>query len=160
MICHIAALSNNNVIGNGGDMPWHLPEDLKFFKQKTLNHCIIMGRKTFESIGKPLPKRTNVVVTRNKNWSHEGCHAFSSIEEATAFCQEQTPNQDIFIIGGGELYKSTLPLANRLYLTRIDTTLQGDTTYPDNWQGDFKLISEEKHENEKYKFAFCEYERS
>ena len=113
MICHIAALSKNRVIGDKGDLPWRLPEDLKYFKATTLGHCLIMGRKTFESLGRPLPKRTNVVVTRNSDWVAEGCHAFTSVNKALEFCKQQTPDQKIFIAGGGEIFKQTLDLADQ-----------------------------------------------
>lgn len=158
MICHIAALSKNRAIGKDGDLPWHIPEDLKFFKEKTLNHCVIMGRKTFESLKKPLPNRTNVVVTKNPNWSAEGCEVFSSIDAALDFCKQKTPDKDIFIAGGGEIFKSTLNITDKLYLTLIDSEFEGDAFYPE-WQEKFKLTEKRAGQHKDLTYHFCVFHR-
>ena len=134
ILSHIAALGKNKVIGSKGSLPWHLPEDLKFFRQKTLGHIIVMGRKTFESFKKPLEDRLHVVVTRKKNYPvSEKIEVFNNIESAFGFCasQSQKWGEEVFIIGGGEIYKQTLDYAHRLYLTLIDDEFDGDTKYPD-----------------------------
>ena len=123
----IVARARNGVIGNRGAMPWHLPEDLAHFKRTTLGHCIIMGRKTWDSIGRPLPGRRNIVVTRNAHWRAEGAEAASSLDAALALCG----SGDVFVIGGGELYAEALrrPVAG-LHLTEIDADFEGDARFP------------------------------
>jgi len=123
----IAALARNRVIGAGNRMPWHLPEDLRFFKATTLGHPVIMGRKTYASIGRALPGRRNVVVSRQANLQIDGVEIAHSLEAAVALCAEAT---EVFVIGGGELYALALPLATRMVLTEIDTELAGDTYFP------------------------------
>ncbi|HOP04329.1 MAG TPA: dihydrofolate reductase [Tenuifilaceae bacterium] len=128
MISIIVAIAENNVIGKNNQLIWHISEDLKRFKLLTTGHCIIMGRKTFESIGKALPKRTNIVVSRNEKYRAEGCQVVNSLETALGLC----PNYDeVFIIGGGELYREALPLAKKLYITRIHRAYEGDTYFPE-----------------------------
>ena len=144
----IVATAHNNVIGRNNELPWHLPQDLKYFKSVTLGKPIIMGRKTFESIGKPLPGRTNIVVTRQKNWSFAGVLVAKSVEEALEigkqFCNEQGKHaEEVMVIGGAEIYRHALSLADRIYLTRIDVSIEGADAYfpelaPDSWE----LISE------------------
>jgi len=123
----IAALARNRVIGAGNRMPWHLPEDLRFFKATTLGHPVIMGRKTYASIGRALPGRRNVVVSRQANLQIDGVEIAHSLEAAVALCAEAT---EVFVIGGGELYALALPLATRMVLTEIDTELAGDAYFP------------------------------
>lgn len=120
----IVAASRNGVIGAGGKLPWHLPTDLKRFKQLTMGRPILMGRRTFESIGKPLPGRTNIVITRQPGFQACGATVAHSLEEALQLCEGQA---EVFVIGGAEIYKQALPLADRIYLTRIDQDFQGDT---------------------------------
>lgn len=120
----IVAASRNGVIGKGGRLPWRLPADLKRFKQLTLGHPVIMGRKTLESIGKPLPGRTNIVITRRKNYSCCGALTAGSLEEALRMCEKEA---EIFVIGGAQIFDQALPLADRIYLTRIDQDFEGDT---------------------------------
>lgn len=122
----IVAASQNWVIGNKGTLPWHLSDDLKNFKQVTLNKPIIMGRKTFESIGRPLPKRKNIVISRTVN-KIPGCEVFSSL--ANAITAHNTASE-IMIIGGSEIYQAALPMTNRIYLTEVKSTVQGDTFFP------------------------------
>ncbi len=127
----IVALSENNAIGKNGKIPWHLPNDLKHFKKVTLGHHIIMGRKTFDSIGKPLPGRTNVVVTNQKDLKIEGCEVVNSLGAALAIAR--LDNQDeVFIIGGASIYEKMLADAEKIYLTRVQTKVIGaDTYFPD-----------------------------
>ena len=134
----IVAMTKNHVIGQENKMPWHLPADLAWFRQNTLGKPVIMGRKTFESIGRPLPKRTNIVLSRQP-FIHEGVLWQDSMESAVDFAGD---SQEQMIIGGGQLFKQALPLANRLYLTEIQTELAGDTFFPqisyDEWEIEFE----------------------
>src|SRR5712692_10003454 len=119
----IAAVARNGVIGHRTRMPWHLPEDLRRFRRLTLGHAVIMGRRTFESIGKPLAGRSNIVVTRSRDWTRLGCHAAHSLESALAAVHEPL---DAFVIGGAEIYALALPIACRLYMTEIERDFEGD----------------------------------
>ena len=120
----LVAASDNGVIGANNKLPWHLPADLKRFKELTMGHPIIMGRKTFESIGKPLPGRTNIVVTRQKEFQACGCMTVHSLEDALLYCEDA---QEAFIVGGAEIYRQALPFADRIYLTRVHRNFDGDT---------------------------------
>ena len=124
----VAAMAKNRVIGKDNDMPWHLPADLAHFKKVTLGKPIIMGRKTYESIGRPLPGRQNVVISRNADYKVEGCDTVTSIEAAIELVKQ---HDEVMIIGGGFLYSQVLPLANKLYLTFIDLDVDGDTQFPE-----------------------------
>lgn len=161
-LSHIVAASKNNVIGTQGDLPWSLPEDLKFFREKTQGHAMIMGRKTFESFPnqKPLPHRLNVVITRQKNYQAPGAYVCSSLEEAINYCKERQDQfgEEIFIIGGGEIYQQSLSLVDRVYLTRIYQEFQGDTTYPSLKDSEFKLV-EQRDFHEPVDYSFLTYER-
>ncbi len=128
IISVIVAVSENNVIGKNNDIPWHLPTDLKYFKKVTTGHHIIMGRKTYESIGRPLPNRTNIVVSRNKDLKIEGVTVVQSVDAALALAQ-MNGEDEAFIIGGESIYKSLLPEAERLYLTRVFTQIEGGTAF-------------------------------
>ncbi len=143
----IVAATPKNVIGRNNELPWHLPQDLKYFKSITLGKPIIMGRKTFESIGKPLPGRTNIVVTRQADWSYAGVLVAKNIAVALVigqqFLNEQNQGaEEIMVIGGAEIYRLALPLANRVYLTRINIDIDGDAFFPDLPSAEWKLISE------------------
>ncbi len=140
MISIIAAVSENNVIGNKGGIPWHLPRDFKYFKEITMGHPIVMGRKTFESIGKPLPKRENIILTR-QNILIDGCTIVHDIEEI----KDIAKNQEVFIIGGAEIYKKFLPLADKIYLTLVHTKVEGDTLFPEHSSNDWKCVFSEEH---------------
>lgn len=132
IISMIAAVSENMVIGRNNDLPWHLPDDMKYFMQTTKGHCVIMGRKNYESIPekfRPLPNRVNIVVTRQKDFIAPGCMVVGSLEEAIDKGRERS-NEEIFLIGGAEIYKSGLAIANRLYLTEIKATIEGDVYFP------------------------------
>ena len=153
MITIIAAAAENNALGKDNDLLWHLPDDFKRFKQLTTGHFIIMGRKTFESFPKPLPNRTHVIITRQKDYTApEGCLVVPSLKKALETCPE---NEDIYIIGGGEIYQQSMELANCIELTRVHTTLEADTFFPKINLKDWKLIFEEFHpKDEKHLFDF------
>ncbi len=155
----IAALAKNRVIGIENRLPWRLPEDLAHFKALTLNHPILMGRKTFESLGRPLPGRTNIVITRNVDYRRDGCLVADSIPAAIALCED---TDEVFFIGGAELYAQVIPLADRLYLTEVDVDAQGDAWFPDYDRSAFREISRESHTGGKgdtLRFDFVVYER-
>ena len=160
----IAVLASNGVIGRDNRLPWHLGTDLKRFKALTTGHHLVMGRKTFESLGKPLPGRTTVVITRQKAFSAPpGVVVVASIDEALRVAG-QRGDDEVFIAGGGEIYRQALHLADRMYLTRIHAEVEGDTTFPE-----FDDVSEwnltdsehfEADENNDYPFSFLTYERA
>ena len=127
MLSLIVAASRNGVIGAGGKLPWHLPADLQRFKKLTMGHPILMGRKTFKSIGKPLPGRTNIVITRQEGFQACGAAVAHSLEEALQMCEKEA---EVFVIGGAEIYKQALPLADKIYLTRVEQDFEGDTFLP------------------------------
>lgn len=131
----VAAMGKNRVIGVDGGMPWHLPADLKHFKAMTMGHPIVMGRRTFESIGRALPGRRNVVLSRSLAEAPPGCELFASLEEA----QKTVESGPLMVIGGGELYRAALPLAARMELTFIDASPAGDTHFPQWAHGDWQL---------------------
>lgn len=161
----IAALTKNRVIGKNNDLPWHLPDDMKYFMKTTSGHAVIMGRKNYDSIPekfRPLPNRTNMVVTRNKNLQAPGCLIFHSVEEALNKARSSN-EEEAFVIGGAEIYALSLPLATRLYLTEIDTELQGDTHFPEIDPQQWKEISRKHHgpdERHVYGFDFVVYEKN
>ncbi|MEQ1662513.1 MAG: dihydrofolate reductase [Thiobacillus sp.] len=142
----IAALAKNRVIGIENRLPWRLPEDLAHFKALTLAHPILMGRKTFESLGRPLPGRTNIVITRNPDYAPDGCRVADSIPAAIALCQDA---DEVFFIGGAELYAQVIPLADRLYLTEVDIEAEGDAWFPDFDRSAFSEHSRVPHIGEK-----------
>lgn len=159
MISMIVAADENNVIGKDNQLIWHLPDDLKFFKQKTSGHCIIMGRNTFESVGKPLPNRTNIIITRDKNYAAEGCVVVHSLEAALEKAHEVDPNP--FIVGGEQIYRLALPLAETIYLTRIHHEFEGDRHFPglgDEWV-ETESIPHTTDEKHAYAFTFKTYEK-
>lgn len=144
----IAAAARNNVIGRENQLPWHLPQDLKYFKAVTLGKPVIMGRKTFESIGKPLPGRTNIVVSRRSGAAlFEGVRQAASLDDALklarqALAEQGLPDGEVMIMGGGEIYRNSLPLADRVYLTRVDIEPEGDTYFPSLPESEWRLASE------------------
>lgn len=148
----IAAIAENNALGKDNDLLWHLPDDFKRFKQITSGHYIIMGRKTFESFPKPLPNRTHVIITRQKNYNPEGCIVVDSIENAIEACPK---GEDIFIIGGGEIYTLGIDFADSLEITRVHESFEADAFFPEIDRNKWKMISEEYHPaDEKHKFDF------
>lgn len=140
----IVATAHNNVIGKDNDIPWYLPADLQYFKKTTLNHHIIMGRNCYASIGKPLPKRTNVIVTRDPYFISSNCLVARSIPEAIHMAHENGETE-AFIIGGGQIYTQSMDLCDKLYLTEVDLTVDGDIFFPPLDMNQWELISEEKH---------------
>jgi dihydrofolate reductase len=155
----IAAVARNGTIGQDNALPWHLPQDLRRFKTLTLGHPIVMGRKTFESIGRPLPGRRNIVVTRNAGVAIVGCETAGSFDAAVASCADTAG--EIFVIGGAQLYALALPHAQRLYLTEIATDFSGDARFPDFDRGGWTEISREHHHAEAgFDFDFSVYERN
>lgn len=151
----IVAAAENNVIGKDNDMPWRLSADLRRFKKLTMGHHIIMGRKTFESIGKPLPGRTSVIITRNKDYKQEGCIVVHSLDEAL----ETIKDEEVFIIGGGEIYNMAFEKANKLYLTRVHANPEGDTCIPevDNRWKEVEREDFQKDEKNQYDYSFIDY---
>lgn len=144
MISIIVAMAQNRVIGKNNKMPWHISEDLRRFKRITTGHTVVMGRKTYASIGKPLPRRKNIVLTRDVHFSATGVDVIHSIEALKEICSEQ---EEIFIIGGAEIYRQFLPLAEKIYLTLIKKDVEGDAYFPTVvWERDFQELerSEEK----------------
>ncbi len=128
MIILIAAVAENNALGNNNDLLWHLPKDFKRFKEITSGHYIIMGRKTFESFPKPLPNRTHVIITRQKDYAHEGCIVVQNLEKAIEVCPK---NEDIFVIGGGEIYSQSIHLADQLDITKVHHSFEADVYFPE-----------------------------
>lgn len=138
----IVAMASNRVIGINNTLPWHLPEDLKRFKALTMGHHIIMGRKTYESLGRLLPGRTTVIVTRNKSYNVEGALIADSLEAAIALCKD---DDEPFLIGGAELYKAGLKLATRLYITQVHAEFEGDAFFADNDLNHWQLSEKKDH---------------
>jgi dihydrofolate reductase len=161
----IVAAAKNGVIGRNNQLPWHLPQDLKYFKSVTIGKPIIMGRKTFESIGKPLPGRTNIVVSRQQEWRFEGVlvadNVARAIEMAGQLSDEKNHTIDeIMVIGGAEIYRHALPLANKIYLTRINDDVQGDAYFSELPSDEWKLLSETAGDAEaKISHSFLVFER-
>lgn len=149
-IALVVAAAENNAIGNNNQLLWRLPNDMKFFKNTTWGMPVIMGRKTFESLGKPLAGRTNIVITRQENWSVPGVQVVKDLEDAIA-ASADTDAKEAYVIGGGEIYALALPLAQRIYLTRVHATLEGDTYFPAFERSQWELLSnldfpaDEKH---------------
>jgi dihydrofolate reductase len=150
----IVAYAKNRVIGFKGQIPWHLSEDLKRFKKLTTGFTIVMGRKTYESIGRPLPKRRNVVLTRDKNFKAEGIDVCASLEEALAEAKSRN-EEKVFIIGGGEIYRQSLALADELLITHVDKEVEGDAFFPEWDESLFEESKREDHEN----YSFVDYQR-
>ena len=156
MIKIIVATSKNKVIGNNNELIWKLSSDLKRFKELTTGHPVVMGRKTYESIGKPLPNRRNIIITRNLEYEVNGCEVVSSLEEALLIT-----NNDCFIIGGGEIYNQSIELADRIYLTLVHKEFEGDTRFPELGKEWAKMSRKDFEADEKneYDYSFIEYDR-
>ena len=160
MITLIVAMGKNREIGKENQLLWHLPKDLKHFKELTSGHPIIMGRKTYESIGKPLPNRTNIVISRKNDWFEEGILIVGSIKEAVKFAKKI--DEEVFVIGGGNIYEQTIDLADKLEVTLVDAVLDADTFFPKINEKIWQKTNEERHQkDEKNEFDFCfqTYER-
>jgi len=161
IVSAIVAVSRNGVIGKDNDLPWHLPTDMKYFKRTTLGHHVIMGRKNFVAMGRPLPGRTNVVITRNPDFTAGGSPVVHSVEEALKLA-EQNGEAEAFIIGGGEIYAASMALWDRLYLTRVEAEVEGDVFFPDWEASDWHKVYEEAFpadEKNEYPFTILQYER-
>ncbi len=160
-ISMIVAASENQVIGVGNDLPWRLPDDMKFFVKTTKGHHILCGRKNLESFGKLLPKRTNLILTRDQNFRFEGAEIFQSIDEAIAFAKDNGENE-LMVIGGGEIYKQVLPQTDCIYLTRVHTKIDGDTYFPkldpEVWE-EHKGAYHPVDERHAHAFTFYKYTR-
>jgi dihydrofolate reductase len=163
MISIVVAVSKNGVIGKNNDLPWNLPTDRKHFKEITIGKPVIMGRKTFDSIlsrlGKPLPERKNIVITRQEDYKAEGVTIAHSIGEALKLFRNET---EVFVIGGSEIYKEALPFTDRIYLTQVETEIDGDARFPDVSVDNWTLKKAEAHkrdEKNEFDYTFLIYER-
>jgi dihydrofolate reductase len=161
MITIIAAIGKNNELGKNNDLIWHLPADLKRFKKVTSGHHILMGRTTFESIGKPLPNRTSVIITRNKNYFKDGCLIAHSIDEAISICDKE---DHLFIIGGAQIYEQALhhPLVKKLDITLVHESFEADVFFPEIDNSIWKQVSREDFQADdknEYDYSFVSYER-
>lgn len=156
IISLIAAMGKNRVIGKDNSLPWKLPEDMKRFKKLTLGKPVIMGRKTFESIGKPLPDRKNIILTKDKNYRAEGCIIAHSADNALKAAKT---GKEIMIAGGEQIFREFLPKASRMYLTFIDKDFEGDAHFPKYNQAEWKETKREEHQND-YSYSFVDLERT
>jgi dihydrofolate reductase len=159
MTSFVVAIAENGVIGNDNKLLWHLPADLKFFKQTTMGHPIIMGRKTFDSIGRVLPGRRNIVITRNKDFKKEGVDVFHSVEE---LMKNVNTNEELMVIGGAEIYRLFFLTCDRLYITWVHHKFEGDTFFPEFNLEEWKEISSEKHlkdEKNAFDYTFAIYDK-
>ncbi len=161
-ISAIAAVAKNNVIGHQNGIPWYLPADFKYFKKITTGHPIIMGRNCYESIGRPLPNRTNIIITRDPFYLVSGCVVVHSIEEALMYA-EDLDAEEVFIIGGGEIYSRTVHLWSKLFLTEVDLEPEGEIFFPQlNFDAEWQEVSRENHladEKNEHNYSFVVYER-
>ena len=156
LISAIVAMASNRVIGNRGDIPWKIPGEQKMFKEITLGHTVIMGRKTYESIGRPLPGRTNIVITRQSDYQAAGCIVVHDLDSAFQSCAPE--ESEAFICGGGQLYQESLPVTDRIYLTALLREVPGDTYFPEISEADFKITKSESIEGVE-PYSFLIYER-
>ena len=161
----IAAVAENQVVGRNNALPWYLPEDLKYFKRTTLGKPVVMGRRTWESIGRPLPGRLNIVVTRQANYSAEGARVVADLDAALELAQAQATidgQDEVMVIGGAEIYALALPAADRLYLTEVHAEVAGDAHFPHWERSEWREISRERHAasgNNPHDYSFTVYER-
>jgi dihydrofolate reductase len=159
MLSIIVAIGENRVIGKNNQLIWHLPADLKRFKQLTMGHAMIMGRKTFESIGKALPGRTTIIITRDKHYSKADCLIADSLSNALELCKD---DNEVFIIGGAQIFEQAIPLTDKIYLTQIHRSFDGDVFFPALDDHQWKVVSKEDHqadEKNKYDYSFIDYTR-
>ena len=154
IISIIVAVAENGVIGHDNKLIWHLPEDLKNFKRITSGHHIIMGRKTFESIGKPLPNRVNIIITRNQDYHHDGCSVVHSLSQALDKARK-SDESEVFIIGGGRIYQESLLIADKIYYTQVKASFKGDTVFPELNKNEWDVSQKTDYEiDEKHKYTF------
>jgi len=155
----IVAMAENRTIGINKEMPWHLSADLKKFKKITMGHPIIMGRKTFESIGRPLPGRKNIIISRNTDYQQEGCEVFNNLDKAIQSCQVE---EEVFVIGGATLYEAILDKSDRLYVTEIKKSFEGDTWFPEIDQQEWSEYEREDINDDSsvdFSYSFVSYKR-
>lgn len=155
----IVIFDEHRLIGRDNGLPWHLPADLKHFKSITMGHSMIMGRKTFESIGKPLPGRQSVVITRKKGYQPDGTAVVNSLEGAMQLCASE---EEVFVIGGAQIFEQALPLASKLYITQIHHVFEGDTFFPEIQQEHWEMISKEDYEPDEknpWAYSFLSYRK-
>ncbi|SFC76123.1 dihydrofolate reductase [Bacillus sp. OV322] len=160
MISLMLAMDENRVIGKDNKLPWHLPADLQYFKKMTTGHSVIMGRKTFDSIGRLLPGRKNIILTKNKSFEAEGAEVYHNILELKKMAERE--NDEVFVIGGAEIFKEMLPISDRLYITHIHHVFEGDVFFPEVAEEQWSRISltpGEQDEKNKYPFDFAVYEK-
>lgn len=159
MIALVVAMAGNNAIGKDNQLLWHISEDLQFFKKLTLGGTVIMGRKTYESIGRPLPKRRNIVITRTEGYLADGAEIVHSLEEALSIAES---DEKVFIIGGGEIYRQAISFADMLYITKVDRTYDADTFFPDIKYSQWKEVDRvdfERGATYEYPFSFFTYKK-
>ncbi len=157
----IVAVAENGVIGKDNDLVWHLPADMRYFKNTTIGHHVIMGRKTFESFKKPLKDRTNIVITRNQNFHHEGCIVKHNLQDAFEYCKKNL-QEEVFILGGAEIYRQSIPLTDRIYITEVHHSFDGDTYFPDFDKDEWVEKKREDHdpdEKNPYPYSFVLLEK-
>lgn len=160
MVTLVVAIGKNGEMGKDNKMPWHMPKDLKHFKEITSGYPVIMGRKTYESIGKALPNRTNIVVSRRENWFEEGILIVGSLKEALKFAQKI--NDSVMVIGGADIFKQTMDIADTLEVTLVDSEFDADTFFPTINTKEWKLTTEEFHtkdEKNRFDFSFKTYKK-
>jgi dihydrofolate reductase len=164
IISLVAAVATNRVIGKDNDLPWRLPDDMKFFMETTIDHFVIMGRKSYEALPpkfKPLPNRVNIIITRQADYAADDCIIAGTIEEALADA-ETNAQQEVFIIGGGNIFAQAIPLADKLYLTEVKASIDGDTFWPEYDQSQWQEVSRQHHDiddRHNYEFDFVVYDR-
>jgi dihydrofolate reductase len=168
MFSIISAKAKNNVIGRNNEMPWHISEDLKYFKEKTLGHKIILGRKNFESLGKPLRNRDNIILTRDKKYKVEGAKIYNDVDQLekdlsfdSDSAQDDTEKEEIFIVGGAEIYKLFLEkdLVDRMYITQLDQEVEGDVFFPEFDETKWKKVDGKRSTNGEYEYEFQVWEK-
>lgn len=161
-VAAIVAMSQNRVIGKNNQLPWHMPADLKHFKMLTTDHAIIMGRKTYETIGRPLPNRTNIILTRSSSFQAKGCFSAHSFTEALSLAKEKNQQEEIFIIGGAQIYQQLMPQIQFLYLTIIHHDFLGDAFFPEidkhKWK-ELECITHLADEANPYNYSFIQLEK-
>ena len=160
-IALIVAMAQNRCIGVNNAMPWHLPEDLKYFKRTTLGKPVIMGRKTFDSIGRPLPGRKNIVITRNPSWQFEGVEVVNGLDQGLLLAKAAARSaevDEIMVIGGAQIYAAALPLAERMYITQVATSFEGDAFFPDFDQEAWRLAGSESHAADEHNTYGCRFQ--
>jgi len=156
----VAAVAENGVIGREGGLPWRLPDEIRYFKRLTTGQTVIMGRRTYDEIRAPLANRRNIVVTRNGEWRAEGVESAGSLSLALKLAAGE---EEVFVVGGAEIYRQALPLAQRLYLTTVHADVEGDTTFPDWDPSEWRLVTEDHHpadERHRYAFTVRRYDRT